>query len=242
MVRIPKRMGIPVFAFAIGAALAAENVRDSASLEVLPSRRATQFLVRNETPVYPSIAKMNYIQGKVSVQATVNDAGRVEEAHVVKGHPFLAVAALKAIRNWVFKPAHSRRGPAYFVTYVDVKFSLHTRRLTPLPPRPEDDLDRQVRPPTPEVMPSDPGAGESVRVRVLVGEDGRALDSFPLEGSDEIRREARRVLAAWTFRPARWGALAVPWYIEVEVPVSSSPRVISGALQGEPPVGSPPTR
>ena len=34
--------------------------------------------------------------------------------------------------------------------------------------------------------------------------------------------EARQVVDGWTFRPASWGTLAVPWYLEVDVPGGDS--------------------
>ncbi len=216
-----------VLLLATVAAARAENAPETPP-EVIPSGRANKFLIRNVPPDYPTIARINYIQGRVSVQTIVGHDGEVTEAHVVKGHPFLAVAALKAIRNWLFKPAQNRQGPANFLTYVDVKFSLQTRKLSMFPEKPELDLNRQVQPP--ELMEGMPRGerGKTVRMHVLVGPDGLVLDSVPLGGTTLELRVARQVLANWTFRPARWGALAVPWYLDVDVPVESWPAARPG--------------
>ncbi len=220
--RIQFRTAAAVLLLAAVAAARAENAPETPP-EIIPSRRANKFLVRNAPPDYPAIAKLNYIQGRVSVQTIVDHDGEVVEAHVVKGHPFLAVAALKAIRNWLFKPAHNRQGPPHFLTYVDVKFSLQTRRFSAFPDKPEHDLNRQIQPPELVEQVRHSGSGKLIRLRVLVGPDGRVMDSVPLAATIRELNEARRIVSSWTFRPARWGAMAVPWYLEVDVPVESWP-------------------
>jgi TonB family protein len=205
---------------------------NSPYLEVLPAKKANKLLLKQHTPEYPAIAKINYIQGQVRIQAIVTSEGEVAEVHVVRGHPFLAVAALKAIRNWLFKPAKSRQGPAEFQTFVDVNFALHTRKIVPLPDKPESDLTRQVRPPELLEKLPDTETGEVVRLRVLVGSKGEVLDAQPLLATANHLREARRVVANWSFRPARWGAVAVPWYLDVDVPVETWPAAQGGADPG----------
>lgn len=236
--RVPIRLGLwlGVLFCAPGAASAADSAPDAAlGAVVIPAGKAHKLLIHNVAPDYPPIAKMNYIQGRVSVQALVDGSGGVKEAHVMKGHPFLAVAALKAIRNWLFKPAQSRQGPARFLTYVDVKFSLQTRRLSPFPDRPEADLDRQVQPPERADHPPNEEGGRSVRLRVLVDPEGRVMDAVSAGASDAELINARQVVQHWTFRPARWGAIAVPWYLEVDVPVGEPQTSLSGASRADPP-------
>ena len=238
--RFPTRVGfgLGIFAVATGLAAAGEKVPTASPLrEFVPSRKASKLLIHNEIPVYPPIAKMNYIQGKVVVQTYVDDSGEVKEVHVVKGHPFLAVAALKAIKNWVYKPAKLRHGPEKFLTYVDVKFALRYRKLGQLPERPEADLNDRVRPPKLKDKLPDHSSQPTVRVKILVGADGRAIDSVSLEDRMRDLEEARRVIANWTFNPAQWGAIPVPWYLEVDVPVGAGPTAQSTPVPPEPPTG-----
>ncbi|MBI4164474.1 MAG: energy transducer TonB [Acidobacteria bacterium] len=226
--------GVGVFAFATSFALSAEIISDAPpSPQVISSRRATKFLIHNQTPHYPPIAKMNYIQGKVSVQTWVDDSGEVREAHVVRGHPFLAMAALNAIRSWLFKPAHSRQGPASFMTYVEVNFSLQSRRFGEFPARPEADLNRQVLPPELAIEIANKENSRTVRLRILVGPDGHVMDSVPLTASQRNLNDARHVVANWIFRPARWGAIAVPWYLEVDVPIESLPAALPDSAHAD---------
>lgn len=212
---------------------AGQPAESEKELPFLPAKKANKLVVDQPIPEYPTLAKMNYIQGNVRLLATVNDSGDVAEAHVVRGHPFLAVAALRAVRRWLFRPAGLRPGPAQFMTYVDVNFSLRAKRIDQIPSDPERDLRRQIRPP--EILDS-PSSGVDtslVRMRVLVSSDGQVLDAQPLGDSAPHFEEARRIVASWSFRPARWGALSVPWFLEVDVPVQLWPLSQGAADPGE---------
>jgi len=114
---------------------------------VLNRKDATNLILAQSKPPYPPAAKENYIQGKVRIQVLVSDEGKVTEAHVLQGHPFLAAAALKEVRHWLYKPFKTAAGATAFVTLVDVNFSLHHMKVEQLPPAPEKDLLRQIRPP-----------------------------------------------------------------------------------------------
>ena len=186
---------------------------------VLDRRMASNLILSQMRPEYPPLAKLNYIQGKVRMEVVVTREGRVGEAHVVSGHPFLAVPALKAVRRWLYRPFISSSGPIEFMTVVEVNFALRTRKIEQLPLRAEQDLDRQIRPPeilekTPRQAPS-----ASIRVRVLVSEEGQAIDVMPARSFRSRLDAATRSVERWTFRPAHWGTLPVPWYLDVDVPV-----------------------
>jgi TonB family protein len=180
---------------------------------------ATRLLVSQVEPEYPSIARVNYIRGQVRMLVTVTSSGRVSFAHVLQGHPFLAASALQAIRQWVYHPLVTASGPAEFQTMVDVNFTLRNIRADRLPPDPYQDLDRQVRPPEALGMPPDATAVDCVRMRVLVNDRGHAIDVTPLTGRPSLFRAARQRIEGWEFRPARWGNLKVPWYLDVTVPM-----------------------
>ena len=190
---------------------------------VLKSKAANKLLLDQEKPEYPTLAKVNYIQGDVRLQVLVDPRGRVSEAHVLKGHAFLAAAALNAIRHWVYRPYKTDSGPTDFSTLVDFNFALRIQKVNDLPPQPEDFLRRQVRPPAVLTeSPASPGATK-LRLRVLVSAEGNAMDSDLVEGPPSLFHAARRSLEGWTFQPARWGNHAVPWYLDVDVPVGESP-------------------
>lgn len=187
----------------------------------LDAKVASRLIVNQVRPEYPTVAKLNFIQGSVRMQVLVTSQGSVGEAHVIKGHPILAASALGAVRRWLFRPFRTETGPTAFSTLVDVVFSLQTRKMTPLPSEPEEYLDRQVKPPEVPETPAGPSNGASVRLRVLVSDKGQAIDTRPLQGQPAHYATARKIVACWAFKPARWGTLAIPWYLDVDVPVES---------------------
>jgi TonB family protein len=191
---------------------------------------AAGLLKEKDPPDYPTLAKVNYIQGIVRMQVFVAPSGKVSAAHVLQGHPFLAASALKAVRSWIYRPYRIGRKAVEFSTLVDFRFSLHAKRLSRFPPTAEEDLRERVTPPEVENPPPDPPSDDHIRIRVLVDSHGHPLDAEILPFSADILsgdaagiREARQKVLHWKFRPAHWGALAVPWYLVVDVPVRHWP-------------------
>ncbi|MGH9397996.1 MAG: TonB family protein [Terriglobia bacterium] len=196
-------------------------------------RTATRLLLSQARPSYPPLARINYIHGDVSLLLTVDCAGRVEEVHVVRGHPFLAVAALQAIKKWIYHPFVTRAGPAEFQTMVNVNFALLSRDFKQLPPQPEKFLARWVRPPQPPAGVKDASDGkDTVRIRVLVNAKGRVVDSTQLSGTATQFEAAERVVSLWKFKPAHWGTLSVPWYMDVGVAVEDARQHTAGTALG----------
>ena len=75
-------------------------------------------------PDYPDIARQSGMEGTVMVQALVGKDGKVKDVRVVKSVPVLDDAAIKAVRQWVFKPALSNNKPVAVWVAVPVKFAL----------------------------------------------------------------------------------------------------------------------
>ncbi len=188
----------------------------------LDRRTATHLLLSEIRPSYPPLARINYIRGHVRLLVTVNCQGKVQQIHVVHGHPFLAVAALQAIHRWVYRPFLTKAGPTAFQTTIDVDFSLLSRNIQHLPPQPEKFLEDRVQPPQILSQPSSKQAKTVVRMRVLVNDKGRVVDSTLLSGTPAEFETAKRVVRLWKFKPAKWGNINVPWYFSVEVPLAES--------------------
>lgn len=188
----------------------------------LDSHKASSLLLHGEEPHYPPIAAVNYIQGVVKLQITVDPQGRVSAVHVVDGEPILAATAIEAVQKWLYRPYHSSGGAVPFTTNVSVKFVLRHKIFgSRFPRHPEADLARQIRPPQVIVPPELDESTAGVKLKVLVGASGKVLDAVPMEAKSAGISLAREYISRWHFRPARWGALAVPWYVVVKVPVQS---------------------
>ena len=192
-------------------------------LPELDAKAASRLLYSQVTPEYPVLAKVNFIQGRVRVQLVVSPEGKVVSAHVQSGNPLLAAAVLDSVGVWRYRPHMGKDGPTSFATKLEVNFQLRTRSTDLVPTRAESDFRRQVKPPEVLTRPADPpGADPSVRLRLLVSAEGKVMDSEVLKGIPSLLERARKVVKRWSFRPARWGTLFVPWYLEVDVPVDNA--------------------
>ncbi len=201
---------------------------------VLDSKTASRLALTQTKPEYPAIAKQNYIHGKVRLQIQVTREGRVRSAHVIHGHPFLAASALEVVRHWRYRPFSTASGPAEFSSAVEMNFTLRTRKIEQVPRQPEQDLSRQIRPP--EIIDRSPAraasgpSSASVKLRLLLDSKGQIIDVQPLAGLPSDFEVGRERVEHWRFRPAHWGSLPVPWYLEVDVPIGDS-NVHHGAAE-----------
>ena len=191
----------------------------------LDTEEAARLLIHVAKPSYPAIAKVNFVQGTVKLEIRVTPQGHVSEAHVLDGQPILAVAALEAVRKWLYRPYVLRGAPVAFITDVLVRFNLHPHSYRGQMPKDADVyLEKQVRPPEVVTHPQETTSHTSLRMKVLVGSSGEVVDATAVGAASGPETDlARRSLDSWKFRPARWGSMAVPWYITVEVPIRNPP-------------------
>jgi TonB family protein len=212
----------------------AQRTEGQQQLPVLSIKEASHLLLSQAPPEYPALAKVNYIQGRVRVQLTISSAGAVASAHVLSGNPLLAAAVLNSVRSWRYRPLVAKDGPTSFTTSADVNFTLRIRKMDLAPVQAESDFGRQVKPPEVLTRPEQTAyTNPSVRVRLLVGAEGKVLDSEILKGIPSQFEAARKSIERWSFRPARWGALSVPWYLDVDVPVGhAAAQASTGSPRG----------
>jgi TonB family protein len=202
----------------------AQRAEGEQQLPILDTKKATRLLLSQVRPEYPALAKMNYIQGQVRVQLVVSAAGSVARAHVLSGNPILAAAVLNSVHTWRYRPFVVKGDSTSFATTVDVNFTLRLKQIDLPPAQAESDFRRQVKPPEVLARPEKTAsAGPPVRLRLLVNAEGKVIDSRMLKGIPSLFEGARKSIERWSFRPARWGALSVPWYLDVDVPVYSAP-------------------
>ena len=100
--------------------MAVSEDRKGASVDVLPG------YLRNPPPRYPKTAQERDYQGTVVLDVEVLSSGRCGTVNVLSssGHHVLDQAAVRAVRNWVFKPARRLRQPVAFWVEVPVTFRL----------------------------------------------------------------------------------------------------------------------
>jgi len=57
------------------------------------------------SPEYPTIARQMNLKGAVQLEALVGRDGTVKEVKVLGGHPLLADALARAVKQWKYQPA-----------------------------------------------------------------------------------------------------------------------------------------
>lgn len=76
-------------------------------------------------PVYPPVAKLNRIEGPVRIVGEVDIQGKFQKAAVDKSpDPLLTEAALKAISNWTYEPAHCNGTKLPWEIEISINFKL----------------------------------------------------------------------------------------------------------------------
>jgi protein TonB len=88
------------------------------------SRPMQGYLIHRVEPIYPSIAKVAGVQGAVLIKATISTEGKIEQAQVVSGSPWLSKAALDAIQQWRYRPYYLNDKPVEVETEITVMFTL----------------------------------------------------------------------------------------------------------------------
>lgn len=76
------------------------------------SEEAAKHLTRNVDPVYPQMARLAHVQGQVTLDLTISEAGKVQQVTVISGHPILLQAAIEAAREWQYHPFEINGKPA----------------------------------------------------------------------------------------------------------------------------------
>jgi TonB family protein len=81
-------------------------------------------LLKSAPPIYPQIAAERGDGGEVKIDALVNEAGKVTETKVLSGPMSLRIAAMTAVRQWVYQPAKLDGKAISTHVIVTVKFEL----------------------------------------------------------------------------------------------------------------------
>jgi len=81
-------------------------------------------LIKRVQPKYPEKARENRIQGSVVLHAMISKAGDIADLSVVTGDPLLAKSAVKAVKQWKYKPYLLQGNPVEVDTEILVNFTL----------------------------------------------------------------------------------------------------------------------
>jgi TonB family protein len=88
-------------------------------------RRRLAAAVSSSPPVYPSLARIENLQGVAVIDALVDATGKVTDMMVISGSLSFTQAAMDALRTWKYEPARLNGQPIAMHTHVSINFSLH---------------------------------------------------------------------------------------------------------------------
>jgi len=87
--------------------------------DIRPPERVTYV-----APVYPDIARTAHVEGKVVLEATIDEWGVVQNVIVRQSVPLLDKAAIAAVSKWRYAPTRLNGQPIAIVMQVTVTFTL----------------------------------------------------------------------------------------------------------------------
>jgi protein TonB len=86
------------------------------------SQAAASAVLTKVEPEYPPVAKQLRLEGKVDLEAIVDETGAVVKVETIDGNPVLARAATEALKRWKFKPFIIDGKPTKVTAPVSVSF------------------------------------------------------------------------------------------------------------------------
>lgn len=99
---------------------------DATTQTSAPDVKAQPDYLKNPEPPYPALARRRRQEGLVLLWLTVGSDGQPRNVTVKQssGHPLLDEAALHAVTNWKFTPAHIREKAVESEIEIPVRFQL----------------------------------------------------------------------------------------------------------------------
>jgi TonB family protein len=82
-------------------------------------------IIKKVLPNYPKEARKNRVQGTVVLQVLISKTGDVADMRVISGDELLVPAAIKAVKQWKYKPYLLKGQPIEVQTRITLNFTLH---------------------------------------------------------------------------------------------------------------------
>ena len=101
-----------------------EPPQESSSRVPVGAKVQAAKLIHRVAPEYPSIARVERLQGTVTLHALIGKDGAIRNLYVIKGSCSLATAALEAVRQWRYSPTLLMGEPVEVDTTITVIYQL----------------------------------------------------------------------------------------------------------------------
>jgi len=177
-------------------------------------------LIQNVKPLYtPGLLSRN-VAGFVELSVVVLIDGKVGDVRVARSlDPEADEEAIRAVKQWVFKPATLNGAPVPATVSVELTFA---RQSAPTVYRIEDGLTapvatRRVNPIYPPAVARE-GIIGTVLLEGVVRTDGTIGGILVKQSADtRLDSEAIRALSAWQFKPGELAGAPVAVIVQIEM-------------------------
>jgi len=183
----------------------------------IPSHSTQTRLLHRVTPRYPPLARAARVQGIVVLGVVIGKGGDVRDVKIVSGHPMLAPAAMKAIKQWRYQPYIAENEPVEIETTVQVSFRLADGAETNGRMQEASSLSP---PPPPPVTPPLAKAGHiegAVVLNVDIDAEGNVGRVELASGNPRLAAAAMDAVLRWRYRPFTLNGEALQVETTVEV-------------------------
>jgi TonB family protein len=83
---------------------------------------ADRMKIHDVQPEYPHAAKISHISGDVLLRALIDREGHISKLEALSGHPLLVESAIKAVKQWKYKPYVLNGKPVEVETMIKVQY------------------------------------------------------------------------------------------------------------------------
>jgi len=81
-------------------------------------------LITRVQPEYPKKARKKHVQGTVVLQALISQTGDIKDLKVISGDELLVPSAVKAVKQWKYRPYLQQGRPVEVETQITVNYAL----------------------------------------------------------------------------------------------------------------------
>ena len=174
-------------------------------------------------PVFPPEARQRGIGGVVTMEVTIDPAGKVSGLKVVRSIPTFEAAAADAVRKWTFeapKPLANGANPPRIqrvVFYFDVASARveEAQRIPAQAPQPRK--TKTVAPVAPAGAASHDNRPTVVTLEAVVDRLGKVVDVRALSGPTSYQNAARDAVRQYEYEPLVANGNAIPFVLTVTV-------------------------
>jgi protein TonB len=98
---------------------------ESPPIWITPSIGVPPHVIKRVPPDYPELARRSFLEGKVILEAVIDQTGKVRSLKILQvDHPILQLAAIRAAEQWLFSPGKIAGKPVIAYYTITIVFEM----------------------------------------------------------------------------------------------------------------------